>query len=339
MTVRVALAGVGYWGVNLARAFASAPGAELRMVCDPDEGLRRRGLAIAPGARGAASLEEALAADDVDAVVLATPAKMHASQTEAALAAGKHVFVEKPMALTLPDAERVALAAADAGRVLQVGHLMIHHPAMRQLEQLLADGHPQSIGEVYYLYASRVNLGRLRRDENAMWSLAPHDISMVLHLLRAEPVEVSARGHAYLQPGVEDVVFLHLLFADGKMAHIQISWLDPRKERRMVIVGSRRMVEFDDSHPSEKLRIYDKGYDRPPEFSDFAQYLTLRHGDVHIPRVDMAEPLTLECRHFIDCIAEGKRPLAGAAEGLAVVRVLAAAQLSLEQGGEAVSLA
>jgi predicted dehydrogenase len=337
--VRLAVAGAGYWGVNHVRSFAHLPGAELRMVCDPDEPHRRRALAIAPSARGAASLEEALAADDIDAVVLATPAKLHAEQALAALAAGKHVLVEKPMALTRADGERVAAAAAARpDRVLQVGHLMVHHPVVRKLEELLDPRHPESIGDVYYLYAQRVNLGRLRRDENALWSFGPHDVSLVLHLLHAEPTWVSAQGHGYLQPHVEDVVFLHLGFADGKMAHVQLSWLDPRKERRMTIVGSRRMVEFDDVHPTEKLRIYDKGYDRPPEFRDFAEYLTIRQGDVHIPRVDMAEPLGLECRHFVECVAERKRPLAGAPEGLAVVRVLAAAQESLEQGGAPVRL-
>jgi predicted dehydrogenase len=336
--VRVAVVGTGYWGVNHVRAFAALPGAQLVMVCDPDEAHRRRARALAPSARAATTLDEVLAAADVDAVVLATPARLHAEQAEAALRAGKHVLVEKPMALTRADAERVAAVAASSGRLVQVGHLMIHHPVVRKLEELLDPAHPQSIGEVYYLYAQRVNLGRLRHDENALWSFGPHDISMILHLLRAQPVEVSAQGHGYLQRGIEDVVFVHLRFADGRMAHVQLSWLDPRKERRMTIVGSRRMVEFDDVHPTEKLRIYDKGYDRPPEFSDFAEYLTLRQGDVHIPRLAMAEPLTLECRHFVSCIAEARQPLTGAAEGLAVVRVLAAAQESLESRGAPVAL-
>jgi predicted dehydrogenase len=339
VSVRVAVAGAGYWGVNHVRAFAHLAGAELTMVCDPDEAQRKKALAIAPRARAGSSLEEALAAPDVDAVVLATPAKLHAAQALAALAAGKHVFVEKPMALTLADAEAVARAAAAAsGRVLLVGHLMVYHPAVRKLEELLDPSHPQSIGDVYYLYAQRVNLGRLRRDENALWSFGPHDVSLILHLLRARPVEVSAHGHGYLQTRVEDVVFLHLGFADGRMAHVQLSWLDPRKERRMTLVGSRRMVEFDDVHPTEKLRIYDKGYDRPPEFSDFAEYLTIRQGDVHIPRIDAGEPLGIECRHFVDCIARGVPARSDAQSGVEVVRVLSAAQRSLEQGGAPIRL-
>ena len=343
MTVRVAVAGAGYWGINHVRAFASLAGARLVAVADPEERNRGRALAIAPSARAEASFEALLDAPDVDAVVLATPARLHAAQSLAALAAGKHVLVEKPLALTLADAERVAAAATLAASpaaganapVLLVGHLMLHHPAIARLSELIADG---TIGDVFYLYAQRVNLGRLRSDENALWSFGPHDVSIILHLLGARPVSVSAHGHGYLQRGVDDVVFLHLDFADGRMAHVQLSWLDPRKERRLTIVGSRRMVEFDDVHPTEKLRIYDKGYDRPPEFSDFAQYLTLRQGDVHIPRLDMAEPLLVECKHFVACIRDGIKPKSGAAEGLEVVRVLAAAQQSLENNGAPVKL-
>jgi len=336
MTVRVAVAGAGYWGINHVRAFSQLRGAELAMVCEPDEAARARAIAIAPGARGARSLDDALAAPDVDAVVLATPAAQHAAQVRASLAAGKHVLVEKPMAVSLDEALAVARAAEAApARVLLVGHLMVHHPALRKLAELVRDG---TIGNIYYIYSTRVNLGRVRRDENALWSFGPHDVSMILHLLGALPERVAAHGHCYLQPGIEDVVFVTLQFPDGKMAHVHLSWLDPRKERRMTIVGSRRMVEFDDAHPTEKLRVYDKGYDRPPEFADFGQYLTVRQGDVHIPRVDMAEPLALECRHFLSCIVDGTAPLAGAREGLEVVRVLQAAQRSLQAGGASVAL-
>jgi len=178
-----------------------------------------------------------------------------------------------------------------------------------------------------------VNLGRVRRDENAMWSLAPHDLSMMLALTDDEPISVSARGGAYLQEGVEDVVFLSLRFASGLLAQIQLSWLDPRKERRLTIVGSQKMVEFDDGHPVEKLRVYDKGFDRPPSFTEFSEFLSIRNGDIHIPRVPMAEPLELECRHFLECVRTGARPLTDGASALRVVRVLEAAQRSLSQDG------
>jgi predicted dehydrogenase len=334
-TLRIAVAGAGYWGINHVRAFARQPGATLVAVCDPDAGARERAARLAPGARTIASFDALVADAEVDAIVLATPAVAHAAQAQAALAAGKHVFVEKPMALAAADAEAVAAAAARAGRTLMVGHLMLYHPGYEKLRALV---HAGELGEVYYVYALRVNLGRLRKDENALWSFAPHDVSMILDLVGALPATVAARGESYLQPGVEDVVFVNLGFPDRKMAQVQLSWLDPRKERRLTVVGSRKMVEFDDVHPSEKLRIYDKGYDRPPTFTQYGEYLTVRHGDIHIPRVDMAEPLDLECRAFVRACNDGAPPRTDARHGIDVVRVLEAAQRSLKAGGAPVTL-
>lgn len=271
----------------------------------------------------------------VDAVVLATPARAHAAQAERALASGRHVFVEKPLALAVSEAERVVAEASRARRVLAVGHLMLHHPAVVRLRELLTSG---ELGQLYYLYATRVNLGRLRSDENALWSFAPHDLSMIDFLLDGEvPESVSARGQSYLQAGVEDVVFVTLKYRRGQMAHIHLSWLDPRKERRLTLVCSRKMVEFDDV-ASEKLRIYDKGYDRPPAFAQYAEYLTLRQGDIHIPHVPMAEPLALELAHFVECVRDGTVPRADGAGGLRIIRILAAAQASLERDGVPVTL-
>jgi predicted dehydrogenase len=328
--VRVAVVGTGYWGINHVRAFGRLPSADLVAVCDPDAQTLERAARLAPQARKLASLEQVLSDPAIDAVVLATPAVHHASQALAALNAGKHVFVEKPLALTVADADEACRAAERSGRTLMVGHLMLYHPAYRKLRELVHGG---EIGDVYYLYSVRVNLGRLRKDENALWSFAPHDLSMILDLVGTPPVTVAARGEAYLQPGVEDVVFVNLAFADQKMAQIQLSWLDPRKERRLTVVGSKKMVEFDDVHPTEKLRIYDKGYDRPPSFTQYGEYLTVRHGDIHIPRIDMAEPLDLEARHFVEAAGGGGRVRTDASHGRDVVRVLAAAQESLKQGG------
>ena len=328
--VKVAVVGAGYWGVNHVRSFARLPGCELVLVCDPDPKNRARAAGLCPTARLCETYEEVLADPGIDAVVLATPAVLHASQALAALTAGKHVLVEKPMALTTADAELLVQRAESAGRTFMVGHLMLYHAAVLRLREMIQAG---DIGEVYYLYALRVNLGRVRQDENAMWSLAPHDISIILYLLNQVPVTVAARGQSYLQPGVEDVVFMNLGFADGKMAQIQLSWLDPRKERRLTVVGERRMVELDDAHPTEKLRIYDKGFARPPEFTQFGEFLTVRQGDIHIPHLDLPEPLQVECRHFITCIRTGQTPRSGAREGLQVIRVLAAAQRSLEKHG------
>jgi len=333
--VRVAVIGAGAWGLNHVRVFARAAGAELALVCDPDESARARAREVAPGVRVVGKLAEALEAQDVDAVVIATPAARHADHARAALHAGKHVLVEKPLAMRASDAEAVLAAARDADRTLMVGHLMLFHPAFERLEQLVRAG---ELGEVRYLYALRVNLGRLRRDENAMWSLGPHDVSMILHLLGAAPESVSARGGCYLQPGIQDVVFVNLRFPGGVLAQLQLSWLDPRKERRLTVVGSRKMIELDDVHAVEKLRIYDKGYDAPPTFTEYEEFLSIRHGDTVIPSVPAGEPLRLEARHFLDCIESGSPPRSDGASALQVVRVLEAAQESLDSDGTPVPL-
>ena len=335
MNVRIAVAGAGYWGINHVRAFAKLPGADLVALCDPDARARSRALALAPNARAIADFEELLKSPDVDAIVLATPAIHHAAQAQAALAAGKHVFVEKPLALTAADAKATVAAAAKAQKTLMVGHLMLYHPVFRRLVDMVKAG---ELGRVYYLYALRVNLGRLRKDENALWSFAPHDLSMVLDLVPSPPITIAARGESYLQPGVEDVVFVNIGFADRTMAQIQLSWLDPRKERRLTVVGSKKMVELDDAHPTEKLRIYDKGYDRPPEFTQYGEYLTVRQGDIHIPRVEMAEPLELQCRHFVDSIRAGTPPRTDGASAMRVVELLESASESLRDGGRPVTL-
>ena len=212
---------------------------------------------------------------------------------------------------------------------------MLLHPAVERLKAMIDGG---ELGRVFYIYAVRVNLGRVRQDENALWSLAPHDVSMIEYLLSDEPESVSARGGTYLQSRIEDVVFVNLRFRSGVSAQIQVSWLDPRKERRLTIVGSQKMVEFDDVHPVEKIRIYDKGVDRPPSFTEYAQFLSIRNGDIHIPQIPMVEPLERECRHFIECIAQGKRPITDGQSALRVVRVLEAAQKSLESNGAPMSV-
>jgi predicted dehydrogenase len=305
------------------------------MVCESSEGARARAATLAPRARLGHGFEEALAAADVDAVVLATPAKDHAEQARALLAAGKHVLVEKPLALTAADAEAVVATAEAKARVLMVGHLMLFHPAVERLKAMIEGG---ELGRIYYIYAVRVNLGRVRQDENALWSLAPHDVAMIEHLLGDEPDSVSARGGIYLQTRIEDVVFVNLRFRSGVSAQIHVSWLDPRKERRLTIVGAQKMVELDDVHPVEKLRIYDKGVDRPPTFTEYAQFLSIRNGDLHIPYVPMAEPLERQNRHFLECVAQGKRPLTDGQSALRVVRVLEAAQKSLARDGAPVSV-
>lgn len=332
--IRVAVIGAGAWGINHVRVLAGEPRCALVGVADPDPRARERAAATAPGIACAADPGELLARPDVDAVVLATPAPTHARLAIAAFERGKHVLIEKPLALDLEDARRVADAGARSGTVGMVGHVMLYHPAVEKLRAMLASG---SLGALHYLFSTRVNLGRLRDDESALWSFGPHDLSMIDFLLGQEPESVAARGQSVLQRGIEDVVFLTLRFATGQMAHVHLSWLNPRKERRLTLVCSQKMVEFDDV-TQDKLRIYDRGYDRPPEFSDFAKYLTLRDGDVFIPKVPMDEPLRLELGRFLDCIAARTQPVSDLAHGVRVIRTLDAAQRSLAQDGVPVSL-
>ncbi|MBK6846356.1 MAG: Gfo/Idh/MocA family oxidoreductase [Proteobacteria bacterium] len=334
--VSVAVVGAGYWGKNYVRNLAHLPGANLRWVCDRDPQALARCARLAPGARLTAELDEVLADATVQAIVVATPAPVHAAPTIAALRAGKHVLVEKPMATTTSDAAAMVAAADAAGRTLMVGHLMLYHPAVERLQRMVRAG---ELGRIYYMYALRVNLGQVRRDENALWSFAPHDLSIIQCLLEQQPETVAARGHAYLQPGVEDVVFLNLDYPDQTMAQIQLSWLDPHKERRLTVVGSRKMVIFDDTHANEKLRVYDKGFDRPPDYESFGEFLALRDGDVHIPSVALNEPLAAECLHFLHCVRTGTPPRTSARDGLAVVKVLDAAARSLLAGGAPMRIA
>ena len=322
--IRVGVVGLGYWGPNLARNFANLPGCQLRWVCDESDTQRERLADTFRGARFASHLDELLADDELDAVALATPVPSHAALAERVLAAGKHCFVEKPLAQSAADAERVVSAAADAGRTLMVGHLLEYHPGVRKLKEIADSG---ALGDIHYVYSNRLNLGQLRADENALWSLGAHDVSVLLHLAGEEPHELTARGESYMRDGVEDVVFCFMRFPSGLAAHMHLSWLDPHKERRFTIVGSKQMATFDDMALEHKLTVYDKGFD--PGAGGYGEYIT-RSGDVWSPRIDNAEPLRLECAHFIESVREHRPPVSDGESGLRVVRVLEALQRELD---------
>ena len=327
MTTRVAVIGAGAWGANHVRVIATTPGCRLQLVADRDPAVADRIRRLAPDARFVNDVDQVLHDPQIDAVVLATPAPTHAALAIAALEAGKHVLVEKPLAMSLPDACAVAEVARRSGKSAHVGHLMVHHPAVLRLREMLTSG---ALGRLHYLHSTRVNLGRIRRDENALWSFGPHDLSMIDLLVDRVPETVSARGQRVLQPGVEDVVFLSLRYASGEMAHVHLSWLNPRKERRLTLVCSQKMAEFDDV-ATDKLRIYDKGYDRPPEFTEYSEYLTLRDGDVFIPQLPMQEPLRLQWHAFLGSLAAPS--LTDLARAVRVTAVLDAAQRSLARDG------
>jgi predicted dehydrogenase len=329
----VAVVGAGSWGRNHVRNVAALAGATLAAVCDPDEEVRTRMARAYPGALVTDSLDEALAA--ADAVVVATSAAQHASIATVAIERGLPVLVEKPFALSTSDADGVARLGRDKGVPVVAGHLLVFHPAVERLKEMIAAG---DLGDVYYLYSQRVNLGQVRPDENALWSFGPHDVSVALELLGQVPTRVSAHGKSYLQPGVEDVVFLTMEFASGVMAHVQMSWLDPHKERRLTVVGSRKMVVFDDMQPREKLKVYDKGVERPPAYQSYGESLAIREGDITIPRVPHGEPLAAELAHFVRVARGEEAPRADAVAGVTVVRILEAATRSLQADGSSVAL-
>jgi predicted dehydrogenase len=325
----MACVGAGYWGKNLVRVFHDLPQADLKLVCDPDEKVRTNIQAHFKDLRVVEHYEQVLADDSIEAVVLAVPAVRHYECAKMALNAGKHVYVEKPMTLSVKDAEALVCLAEKRHKKLMVGHLLEYHPGVEKLKQMIVSG---DLGDIYYLYSQRVNLGIVRHDENALWSFAPHDISVMLYLLEQEPISVSARGECYLQSGIEDVVFVNLHFADRTMAQLQLSWLDPHKLRKLTIVGSQKMVVFDDVESTEKIRIYDKAAERR-DYESYGDAITLRFGDVVIPHIDMTEPLKVECSHFLECIEKDRTPRSDGHDGLRVVRVLEAAQKSLDLNG------
>jgi len=322
--VRVGVVGLGYWGPNLARNLAAIPDCELTWLCDASATVRELVVRSFPGARVAGELQELLEDPALDAVVLATPVATHAELAIRVAQAGKHCFVEKPLATNAADAERAVAVAAVAEKVLMVGHLLEYHPAVSRLKELI-DG--EELGALYYLYANRQNLGKLRADENALWSLGAHDVSVVLHLIGEEPEQCLAHGASYVREGVQDVVFCYLRFPSGIVAHLHLSWLDPHKERRLTVVGAQRMATFDDMLIEGKLTIYDKGFDE--DTRSWGEYIA-RSGDIFSPRIPNLEPLRIECEHFVECIRTGATPGSDGHSGLRVVRVLEELQRSLD---------
>ncbi len=327
--VRIGVVGLGYWGPNLARNFDRLPDAQLAWICDADDETRTKLGAAVPEARATSDLDELLGDADLDAVAVATPVPTHAVLAERVLAAGKHCFVEKPLAQSAADAERVVEAARSAGRTLMVGHLLEYHPGLEMLNDLASSG---QLGDIHYVYGNRLNLGKLRAEENALWSLGAHDVSVLLRLAGEEPYELTATGESYMRPGVEDVVFCFLRFPSGLAAHLHLSWLDPHKERRFTVVGSKKMATFDDMELERKLTIYDKGFDQ--DASSYGEYIT-RSGDIYSPRIPNQEPLRIECQHFVDRIRDGTPPRSDGESGLRVVRVLEKLQRSLDESRRA----
>ena len=335
--VRVGVVGLGYWGPNLARNFERLPGADLAYCCDLDEANLAKARSQYPEAVVTDDLERLLGDERLDAVVVATSVPTHYALGKRVLDAGKHAFIEKPIALRAADAQDL-LDRAEANRVkLMVGHLLEYHPAVAKMKELIDSG---ELGKVFYAYANRLNLGKVRTDENALWSLGPHDVSVLNYLTGDEPEEVSARGECYLQDDVEDVVFGYIRYRGGMVGHLHVSWLDPHKSRKITVVGEKKMVVFDDMESERKLTIYDKGATTTrTKFETYGEFVTLHFGDIHIPKIGNDEPLRLECQHFVDCIANDEQPRSDGRDALNVVKVLDAMELSLREGGRPVKTA
>jgi predicted dehydrogenase len=339
--VTVGVLGAGYWGPNLIRTLAETPGCELRYVCDTRQDALAKISKRFHQVRVTADFDELLRDPELDGVVIATPAATHADLAARALTAGKHVLVEKPLAHEVGAGEKLVALAEAQRRVLMVGHTFEFNPAVRKLKDVIRD---PAFGDVVYLYSRRVNLGVLRQDVNALWNLAPHDISIILYLFEEYPSHVSAQGLAHIRKGVEDVAFLYLEFPSGKVAHVHVSWLDPSKVRTMTVIGSRRMVIYDDVDPESRLKIYDRGFEIESvtsgiDHADPATYAyRVRSGDMIAPHIDWKEPLALECRHFVDVIREGGVPLTDGHNGLRVVRILDAATTSMRASGRRIEV-
>jgi predicted dehydrogenase len=333
----IAVIGIGYWGPNLARNVSQLNDVNLHTICDLDEKRLQYAAREFKPSHITTSMNDVFQNSEIDAVVVATPAHTHASITQKVLEAGKHVLVEKPLALSSEDCRYLIDLAKTHNRILMVGHVFEYNPAVTKLKQIIEAG---ELGTIYYVYSTRVNLGQIRGDLNAFWNLAPHDVSIVNLLFGSSPVRVSGRGFSYLRPGdkLEDVVFAVLEYPSGVVAHIHTSWLDPNKVRRMTIVGEKKMAVYDDISDN-RLTVFEKGAQWIEDSSNYGVHRLMTYtGDIHIPKLSAAEPLRLEVEHFVDCIREGKQPLSDGEDGLNVVRVLEGVSESIMNGGITVNL-
>lgn len=329
--INVAQAGYGYWGRNLLRAFLSIKDSRMALCCDSDAKSLGEIRAAHPSIETCSDFAEVLNRKEIDAVIIATPAGFHFEHVKAAIAAGKHVLVEKPLALRSAEARELAELAEKANRILMVGHTFLYNDAVRYARQKIESG---ELGEIHYAYFTRLNLGRVRQDVDALWNLAPHDVSIAQYWFGEKPVRVTAEGICCLQKGIDDATFMTMRYPSGRLVHIHVSWLAPHRMRQAVVVGSKKMLMFDDASPDQRIVIYDKGIDRKdmPEaargqpFSNFAQYtLIQRAGDILIPKISYREPLQVELQEFVECVKSGKKPLTDAWNGLEVVEILESA--------------
>ena len=334
--VTMGVIGCGYWGPLLVRNFRSLPDCRLKAVCDLNTDRLRHINTLYPDIEGMTQPRQFLNGTNLDAVVIVTPVQHHYSLAKASLLAGKHTFIEKPMASSSAECEELIEIAQRNGLVLMLDHTFLYSSPVQKIAQIVQAG---DLGEIRYINCRRLNLGLFQKDINVAWDLAPHDISIILHILDEFPTAVNCQGNAHITPGVEDVTNMSLFFPRKRFATIQSSWIEPRKIREMTIVGTRRMIVYDDLRMREKIRIYDARVERPPHYDTFAEFqYSYHYGDSYIPYVHQEEPLKLACQHFIDCIETLSQPLTGGRQGLEMVRILEAATASLRTNGAPVTL-
>lgn len=334
-TVAVGVIGCGYWGPNLVRNFKSLPNCTLRAMCDVKEERLRHLRTLYSDVEGMTDYTHFLNGIGLDAVVVATPVKNHFALAKASLLAGKHTLIEKPMASSSAECQELIDIAKTNGLVLMIGHTFLYSAAVQKIAELVRSG---DIGDIRYINSRRMNLGLFQKDINVAWDLAPHDISIILHILGDFPLTVNCQGNAHVTPEVEDVTNMSLTFRNKRFATIQSSWLEPRKVREMTIVGTRRMIVYDDLQTLEKIRVYDVRVERPAHYDTFAEFhYSYHYGDSYIPHIKQEEPLKAECQHFLDCIEKGCEPNSGGPEGLELVQILEAASVSLKANGAPVT--
>jgi predicted dehydrogenase len=333
--IAIGVLGCGYWGPLLVRNFRGLPDCRLKAVCDVNAARVKHINTLYPDVEALTDPQQFVNGCGLDAVVIATPVKDHYSFAKASLLAGKHTFIEKPMASSSEQCEELIDIAERKGLVLMVDHTFLYSAPVRKIVEIVQAG---DLGDIRYINSRRLNLGLFQKDINVAWDLAPHDISIILHILGEFPTAINCQGNAHLTPQVEDVTNMSLSFPHKRFATIQSSWLEPRKIREMTIVGTRRMIVYDDLRTREKIRIYDVRVERPPHYDTFAEFqYSYHYGDSYIPHVQQEEPLKLACQHFVDCIETNSQPLTGGRQGLEMIRILEAASVSLKMNGAPVT--
>ncbi len=334
--LNIAVAGCGYWGPNLIRNFYALSDCHVKTVCDLDQKRLDHMRSLYPEVETTRDFDAVINGNGIDAVVVSTPVRFHFDMAKKALEAGKHTFIEKPMATSVAECEELIRIAREKKLILMMGHTFIYSQPVRRIKEIYEWG---DIGEIQYISSRRLNLGLFQTDINVAWDLAPHDISIILYVLNEAPISVNCQGKAHIHKEIEDVTNMTLNFNNGGFATIQSSWIDPNKIRDMTFVGTRRMLLYNDMEPVEKIKIYDKRVETPPHYDTFAEFHYAYHyGDMYSPFIKQQEPLNMECQHFIDCIKTGCKPESCALDGLRVVQILEAAQKSLKNGGGRVDI-